>query len=93
VVWFRRDLRLADNPALVEALRAHEAIVPLFVWDPRLANNSGAVRRNFLFGCLEAVNESLDGQLVIRSGDRGGAPKILAPTAYSATPRSPALSK
>jgi deoxyribodipyrimidine photo-lyase len=69
VVWFRRDLRLADNPALCEALRAHEAIVPLFVWDPRLADNSGAVRRNFLFGCLEALNESLDGQLVIRSGD------------------------
>jgi deoxyribodipyrimidine photo-lyase len=69
LVWFRRDLRLADNPALVEALRAHEAIVPLFVWDPRLAGTSGAARLNFLLGCLAELNRSLDGQLVIRSGD------------------------
>ena len=31
VVWFRRDLRLADNPALVEAIEAHDQVVPLFV--------------------------------------------------------------
>jgi hypothetical protein len=30
-LWFRRDLRLADNPALTQALAAHRSIVALFV--------------------------------------------------------------
>ena len=81
VVWFRRDLRLADNPALSEALRIHDAIVPLFVWDPRLAESAGEVRLNFLLGCLEKLNESLDGQLVIRSGDPS---KVVAQVAVEA---------
>src|SRR3954466_6602839 len=36
IVWFRRDLRLHDHPALVTALREHDRVVPLFVLDPRL---------------------------------------------------------
>ena len=34
VVWLRRDLRLADHPAL-HAAGGGAAIVPLFVVDPR----------------------------------------------------------
>ncbi len=34
IVWFRRDLRLADNPALDHARRTHDRVVPVFVWDP-----------------------------------------------------------
>jgi len=39
VMWFRRDLRLADNPALLAALAgaADNQVVPLFVLDPALA--------------------------------------------------------
>ena len=33
VVWFRRDLRLRDNPALTAAL-ADGDVLPLFVVDP-----------------------------------------------------------
>ena len=33
VVWFRQDLRLADNPALDWA-RSRGGVVPLFVWAP-----------------------------------------------------------
>lgn len=69
LVWFRRDLRLGDNPALVEALSAHESIVPLFVWDPHLTKGAGDNRLTFLFGCLAELNRSLGGRLVIRSGD------------------------
>jgi hypothetical protein len=36
VVWFRRDLRLSDHPALAKACRRHDCVVPLFVWDPAL---------------------------------------------------------
>jgi deoxyribodipyrimidine photo-lyase len=31
VVWFRRDLRLADNPALITAIARHDQVIPLFV--------------------------------------------------------------
>ena len=34
IVWFRRDLRLADNPALNAAIRAGHQIIPLFVHAP-----------------------------------------------------------
>ena len=34
IVWFRRDLRLADNPALDHAVRSHAEVIPVFVWAP-----------------------------------------------------------
>ncbi|HSV35683.1 MAG TPA: deoxyribodipyrimidine photo-lyase [Ramlibacter sp.] len=34
LLWFRRDLRLADNPALQQALREAERIVPVYIWAP-----------------------------------------------------------
>lgn len=37
VMWFRRDLRLADNEALVAAARAG-SVTPLFVIDPMFLN-------------------------------------------------------
>ena len=33
IVWFRRDLRLADNPALEAAVRAGGPVIPLYVLD------------------------------------------------------------
>ncbi|MEI8259985.1 MAG: deoxyribodipyrimidine photo-lyase [Actinomycetes bacterium] len=68
VMWFRRDLRLADNPALLEAT-ATGAAIPLFVFDPRLWGASGSVRQAYLLRSLAAFQESLNGQLVIRCGD------------------------
>ncbi len=47
VMWFRRDLRLADNPALLEAC-ADGPVLPLFVLDPALWGPSGPVRRAYL---------------------------------------------
>ncbi|MCP5536697.1 MAG: deoxyribodipyrimidine photo-lyase [Akkermansiaceae bacterium] len=35
IVWFRRDLRLQDNPALNEAIRRGSAVVPLYIHCPR----------------------------------------------------------
>jgi deoxyribodipyrimidine photo-lyase len=34
IVWFRRDLRLADNRALTAACKAHERILPLYIHSP-----------------------------------------------------------
>ena len=58
VMWFRRDLRLADNPALVEAAADGE-VLPLFVLDPALWGPSGAVRRAYLAGSLRSLDASL----------------------------------
>jgi len=66
VVWLRRDLRLADNPALAAAVAACDEVVPLFVWDPRLAGVSGPSRLAFIAGCLEDLQRDLDGRLVVR---------------------------
>ncbi|NDA39540.1 MAG: deoxyribodipyrimidine photo-lyase, partial [Actinobacteria bacterium] len=43
IIWFRRDLRLADHPALTAAL-AHGVTTPLFVLDPLFVQRSGAAR-------------------------------------------------
>jgi len=69
-MWFRRDLRLADNPALLDALSEGAGeTVGLFVIDPTLWRTSGDVRRAWLIGSLNALSESLDGRLLIRTGD------------------------
>ena len=34
IVWFRRDLRLADNPALQLALEQHRRVLPLYIHAP-----------------------------------------------------------
>jgi deoxyribodipyrimidine photo-lyase len=72
LLWFRRDLRLSDHPALlaaVDAAGAGGAVVPLFVVDPRLWGPAGTPRRQFLRDCLAALQEDLDGALVVRSGN------------------------
>ncbi len=69
VVWFRRDLRLADNPALVRACSDHDEVVPLFVVDPALIAPAGAPRLAFMADCLDALDESMGRALVYRHGD------------------------
>jgi deoxyribodipyrimidine photo-lyase len=71
VVWFRRDLRLSDNPAVAAAAR-HAGrggeVVALFCDDARLRRPSGPSRLAFLSGCLAALDESIGGHLVVRAG-------------------------
>ncbi|HYM51932.1 MAG TPA: deoxyribodipyrimidine photo-lyase, partial [Candidatus Dormibacteraeota bacterium] len=69
VLWFRRDLRLADHPALLAALSAADEVAPLFVLDPALLGPSGAPRIAYLFGCLEELAQRTGGALVVRRGD------------------------
>ncbi len=68
VHWFRRDLRLADNPALTAAARGRD-VVGLFVVDDRLLGPSGPPRRAQLRRSLDALDASMDGALVVRWGD------------------------
>ena len=65
--WIRRDLRLADNPALASA--ASGEVIPLFVLDPALLGPAGHPRVAFLHGCLAELTDATDGALVVRQGD------------------------
>lgn len=66
-MWFRRDLRLSDNPALSTAAD-HGEVLPLFIIDPLLWERSGDVRRTYLLRSLEALDRSLGGALHIAYG-------------------------
>lgn len=94
VMWFRRDLRLSDNPALVEAVRAGDGVVALFVLDPVLWGPAGANRRSFLVGCLRSLDEAMGGALVVRGGDPvevvpAVAREVEADTVYAAADFGP----
>jgi len=68
VLWFRRDLRLADNPALLEALRSADDVVALYCLDPALTGPSGAPRLAFLLRSLRELDRATGGSLVVRHG-------------------------
>ena len=59
LVWFRRDLRLADNPAWSEACSAH-SVLPVFVLEPGLLRAAGGFRKHQLFGNLVALAEEIE---------------------------------
>ena len=69
IFWFRRDLRLADNPALLAALDEAEEVIPLFIMDDAIAERAGEHRRAYLADSLKALNESLGGNLLVISGN------------------------
>lgn len=71
-MWFRRDLRLGDHPALLAAGAEGGGVVPVFVVDPSFAR-SGAARLGYLAASLRALDRSIRERsgngLVIRHGD------------------------
>ncbi|MFL6070691.1 MAG: deoxyribodipyrimidine photo-lyase, partial [Actinomycetes bacterium] len=69
VLWLRRDLRLHDHPALVEAATTRDEVLPLFVIDPALWTTAGAARREYLRHSLAALNTLMDNNLVLRAGN------------------------
>ena len=73
IVWFRRDLRLADNPALSAAVARGRAIVPVYISDDNDAGTwaPGGASRWWLHHSLEALAASLAERgsgLVLRRG-------------------------
>jgi deoxyribodipyrimidine photo-lyase len=73
IVWFRRDLRVHDHPALAAALGGHDRVIPLYVLDDRLLHGRYAspARARFMLGCLRALDEALRERgsgLVVRHG-------------------------
>ncbi len=72
IVWFRKDLRLADNRAL-SAAAGEAAVIPLYIREPADSGNGplGAAQAWWLHHSLEALGASLArhaSRLVLRSG-------------------------
>jgi deoxyribodipyrimidine photo-lyase len=61
---FRRDLRLEDNTALINALKSSECIIPCFILDPRQveSKNNEYKSNNALQFMIESLRD-LDRQL------------------------------
>ena len=73
ILWFRSDLRLADNSALVAAVDKGEPIVPVFIWAPDEYGDwvPGAASKWWLHKALESLRSDLDehgARLILRTG-------------------------
>ena len=73
VVWFRRDLRVHDHPALRAALADHDSVVPVFCFDDRLLHgrHASGPRTQFMLECLADLDRALAKRgagLVVRHG-------------------------
>lgn len=81
LVWYRNDLRVADHEPLVRALKRHDLVIPLYVFDPRVLNGRSRIGRlprfsahrfAFLEGALRDLAQSLEslgGKLATRIGE------------------------
>lgn len=76
IVWFRKDLRLTDNPALQRALELGQPVLPVFILDrTSSARPLGAASHWWLNRSLRALGDALEGagsRLILRSGPSEG---------------------
>ncbi len=73
ILWFRRDLRLADQPALAAAIASAAPVIPVFILDNDTPKHRkmGAASRWWLHHSLTALDRelrALGSRLVLRSG-------------------------
>ncbi|MCR9067287.1 MAG: deoxyribodipyrimidine photo-lyase [Rhodobacteraceae bacterium] len=74
ILWFKRDLRIADHPALAHAAALGGRILPLYIAEPALWAQPDAAARHWAFiaECLEDLRDALatlGAPLVVRRGD------------------------
>lgn len=70
IIWFRQDLRLRDNPALIQA--ADFPIIPLFIWDENDPHHPGSASQWWLKKSLISLQQSLNRyglKLIFRQGN------------------------
>ncbi|XP_014255348.1 cryptochrome-1-like isoform X2 [Cimex lectularius] len=83
VHWFRKGLRLHDNPSLRQALKGAKTFRCIFILDPWFAgaSNVGINKWRFLLQCLEDIDRSLRNLnsrlFVIRGQPADILPKLL----------------
>jgi deoxyribodipyrimidine photo-lyase len=81
ILWFRRDLRISDHPALLAAIEEAQQlggnVVPVFILDPALIGGAGSKRLAYLGKSLRSLDESLDNALHVMVGDQAEVLKSL----------------
>src|SRR3954470_18871874 len=82
IVWFRRDLRLADNPALTAAAETGRPVIPLYVYDEaERVRPPGEAALWWLNRSLQSLADSLEARgskLVVRKGEAAKVVEVLA---------------
>lgn len=79
ILWFRQDLRLHDNEALIEAIRSSDELIPVYIFHPQQFASltrygmakTGKARTQFLLDSvfdLRSQLQKLGSELVIRIG-------------------------
>lgn len=70
IFWFRQDLRLADNPGLIEAVKMG-TVMPIYILDEASAGEwcMGEASRWWLHHALISLNEQLDNNLNVYVGN------------------------
>lgn len=77
LIWFRQDLRVKDNPALINAAK-HKHVLPVYILDESIPDKAklGGASKWWLHHALVSLSKALDGNLLVVSGD----PREILPT-------------
>jgi deoxyribodipyrimidine photo-lyase len=70
IIWFRRDLRIGDHPALLAAIESSDEVVPVFILDKSQIAEAGEKLLAYMGQSLRALDESLGNKLHIIEGDQ-----------------------
>ena len=70
IIWFRRDLRINDHPALLAAIESADQVIPLFILDKKQIDEAGQKLLAYMGQSLRALDESLGNRLHIIEGDQ-----------------------
>ena len=70
IIWFRRDLRINDHPALLAAIESSDQIIPLFILDKKQIDEAGSKLLAYMSQSLRKLDESLGNKLHIIEGDQ-----------------------
>lgn len=70
ILWFRRDLRLADHPMLAAAVASGRPLVPVFILDPETEAVGAAAkwRLGLAVAAFARALEGLGSRLILRRG-------------------------
>ncbi|MEM1175933.1 MAG: deoxyribodipyrimidine photo-lyase [Pseudomonadota bacterium] len=69
IVWFRRDLRLSDNPALNRAVESGRPVLPVYIVDELDTQSASRWWLHHSLTVLRGKLESLGGSLTLLKGD------------------------
>ncbi len=70
IVWFRRDLRISDHPALNAAVEGSDEVIPLFILDKQQIAEAGEKLLAYMSNSLRALDASLGNRLHIIEGNQ-----------------------